>query len=128
MHDRVRGPRSTRHRSLDPDPQVWCRTKEQAPATTEVYLQSNLDKRLELIGGDATDLARQKGTWTTTFGIFDSFGNEHTLQIGFQRSELPNQWLATVNIISEDETIIPDVSIATEGRNCLLYTSPSPRD
>lgn len=92
-------------------------TKEQATATTEVYLQSNLDKRLELIGGDATDLDRQKGTWTTTFGIFDSFGNEHTLQIGFQRSELPNQWLATVNIISEDETIIPDVSIATEGRN-----------
>ena len=40
-----------------------------------------------------------KGTWSTEFKIYDSFGNEHNLNVSFTRvPDTPNQWRATVLI------------------------------
>ena len=71
--------------------------KDPAFATTEVNFASNLDKRTPLIpaGAGAEDI--QKGTWTTTHDIYDSFGKVHKLQVSFTKvAGIANRWQATV--------------------------------
>ena len=80
--------------------------KDPARATTEVMIASNLDKRTAVIpaGADPDSQAVREGTWTTTFDIFDSFGNAHKLQIDFTRDPLTaNRWRAEVAVDPEAE-------------------------
>ncbi|MCQ2572396.1 MAG: flagellar hook protein FlgE [Treponema sp.] len=74
-------------------------SKDPAKETTNVKYACNLNKNAPEIleGASAADVA--KGTWNTEQKIYDSFGNEHNLNISFRRVVgNPNQWEATVNI------------------------------
>ncbi|MDR2537976.1 MAG: flagellar hook protein FlgE [Treponema sp.] len=80
-------------------------SKDPARATTEVDFACNLDKRMPVIPAEgATPLQVREGTWTTQIKVYDSFGQEHTLQVEFTRSQdpaLPNQWNANVTVDPE---------------------------
>ncbi|MDR3304021.1 MAG: flagellar hook protein FlgE [Treponema sp.] len=81
-------------------------SKDPAKSTTMVNFACNLDKRLPVIPEDANDLQRRQGTWTTTIKVYDSFGEVHSLQVAFTRSQdpaLPNQWNAQVVVDPEEE-------------------------
>ncbi len=78
--------------------------KDEASPTTEVYLASNLDKRTPLIPAGAGAEEILEGTWSTSFDIYDSFGNIHTLQINFTRVPgVNNRWQAEVIVDPEAE-------------------------
>ena len=71
--------------------------KDPASATTEVSFASNLDKRTPLIPVGAGAEDTQKGTWTTTHDIYDSFGKVHKLQVNFTKvAGIANRWRAEV--------------------------------
>lgn len=81
--------------------------KDPASETSQVFLACNLDKRTPVIPPDAGPRDTLEGTWSTTFDIYDSFGNEHTLQIDFTRVPgIENRWQA-------DVTVDPESDIAT---------------
>jgi flagellar hook protein FlgE len=81
--------------------------KDPASQTSQVYLACNLDKRTPVIPPDAGPRDTLEGTWSTTFDIYDSFGNEHTLQIDFTRVPgIENRWQAEV-------TVDPEAEVAT---------------
>jgi flagellar hook protein FlgE len=78
--------------------------KDPASETSQVYLACNLDKRTPVIPPDAGPRDTLEGTWSTTFDIYDSFGNEHTLQIDFTRVPgIENRWQADVTVDPESE-------------------------
>lgn len=78
--------------------------KDPASATTEVYLASNLDKRVAVIPPGAGPAETLQGTWTVDKTIYDSFGNTHTMRINFTKAVgAPNSWDAIVTI-DPDET------------------------
>ncbi len=86
------------------DIQIPIGSKDPAQATTEVELACNLDKRTPLIPAGAGPADTQEGTWQTTFEVYDSFGQEHTLQVQFTRVEgFENRWEAEVTIDPEAE-------------------------
>lgn len=71
--------------------------KDPASATSQVDLMCNLDKRTPVIAPGATPADVEAGTWTVDKTIFDSFGNEHTMQINFTRVPgAQNSWRAQV--------------------------------
>lgn len=79
-------------------------SKDPASETTEVNLACNLDKRTPIIPPGAGAQETLDGTWTTSFDIYDNFGEVHTLQINFTRVEdLQNRWEAEVVIDPESE-------------------------
>ena len=72
-------------------------SKDPAKATENVNFACNLNKNTPEIleGASPEDIAR--GTWSTEQKIYDSFGNEHMLNVSFTRVVgNPNQWQATV--------------------------------
>ena len=74
-------------------------SKDPAKETTNVNFACNLNKNTPEIleGASADDI--YKGTWGTEQKIYDSFGNEHTLSVSFQRVPgNPNRWRATVQV------------------------------
>jgi len=74
-------------------------TKIEARATTNVNYACNLDKRLPEIAEGASAADVMKSTWATEFQVYDSFGQEHTLNVSFTRVPgTNNQWQATVNV------------------------------
>ena len=96
------------------DLQIPIGAKDPAQATTEVFMASNLDKRLPEIPPGASALDTQRGTWTTTFDVFDSFGNTHTLQVNFKKVVgLPNQWNAEV--VVDPASIVPTNTLVDVG-------------
>ena len=79
--------------------------KDPAAATTEVQLSSNLDKRMPEIPAGATAKTVRQGTWSTSFDIFDAFGNAHQLQINFTKViGIANRWQAQVVVDPEADT------------------------
>jgi flagellar hook protein FlgE len=78
--------------------------KDPARATTEVNFACNLDKRLPEIPEDPSQLQIRQGTWGTTIKVYDSFGDEHILQVEFSRVPgAPNSWNAAVAVDPENE-------------------------
>ncbi len=72
-------------------------SKDPASATTMVNLACNLDKRTPLIPEGAGPQAQIEGTWSTSFDIYDSFGDKHILQVNFTRDPAAqNRWQARV--------------------------------
>ena len=79
--------------------------KDPAKATENVKFACNLNKNTPEIPEGASDADRLKGTWETETKVYDSFGNEHTLNVSFQRvTGTDNQWRATVNVDPDAET------------------------
>ncbi|MDR1985836.1 MAG: flagellar hook protein FlgE [Treponema sp.] len=74
-------------------------SKDPARATTMVNFACNLDKRIPVIPEEATALDIQRGTWNTTIKIYDTFGEEHILQVEFTRVPgTANSWNAAVAV------------------------------
>jgi flagellar hook protein FlgE len=80
-------------------------SKDPARATTNVLFACNLDKRIPEIPADPTGLQVRQGTWATAIKIFDTFGQEHILQVEFTRVPgTQNSWNASVAVDPEFET------------------------
>jgi len=74
-------------------------SKDPAKATQNINFACNLNKNTPEIPENPTEADIAKGTWNTEFKIYDSFGNEHLLNVNFTRVRgNPNQWTATVQI------------------------------
>jgi flagellar hook protein FlgE len=79
--------------------------KDPAAATTQVELACNLDKRTPEIPPGAAPQTILDGTWSSTFDIYDSFGNVHQLQVNFTKVlGIANRWQAEV-IVDPDAEI-----------------------
>ncbi|NNM68164.1 MAG: flagellar hook protein FlgE [Spirochaetales bacterium] len=96
------------HPAEDPtDLTIPIGNKDPAHATENVYLACNLDKRTPVLGPTASDTDKAKDIWEIDKTIYDSFGNTHRLVINLQRDpnapNVPNQWLATVQIDPQDK-------------------------
>ncbi|MDR1030049.1 MAG: flagellar hook protein FlgE [Treponema sp.] len=79
-------------------------SKDPARATTMVNFACNLDKRIPEIPEGATALDIQRGTWNTSIKIYDTFGEEHILQVEFTRIPgTANSWNATVAVDPQAE-------------------------
>lgn len=77
-------------------------SKDPAKATQNVNFACNLNKNTPEIQEGANEAEVAKGTWSTEFKIYDTFGNEHNLNVSFARVVgTPNQWQATVLIDPE---------------------------
>jgi len=88
--------------------------KDPAAATTEVELACNLDKRTPEIPAGAAPQTIMDGTWSTTFDIYDSFGNVHQLQVNFTRVVgIANRWQAEVRVDPDAE--VPTNTLAEIG-------------
>jgi flagellar hook protein FlgE len=78
--------------------------KDPAAATTEVELACNLDKRTPEIPPGAAPQTILDGTWSTTFDIYDSFGNVHQLRVNFTKVVgIANRWQAEVLVDPDAE-------------------------
>ncbi|GHV85283.1 flagellar hook protein FlgE [Spirochaetia bacterium] len=72
-------------------------SKDPARATTQVNFACNLDKRLPELPENPTQAQIRASTWRTAINIYDSFGEEHVLQVEFTRVPgVNNSWNATV--------------------------------
>jgi flagellar hook protein FlgE len=79
-------------------------SKDPARATTQVNFACNLDKRIPEIPEAPTQLQIRQGTWNTAIKVFDSFGDEHILQVEFTRVQgTNNTWTAAVTVDPENE-------------------------
>ena len=80
-------------------------TKDPAKATQNVDFACNLNKNTPEILDGASEADIAKGTWATEQKIYDSFGNQHMLNVSFTRVVgNPNQWEVTVNVNPDGET------------------------
>jgi len=78
--------------------------KEPARATTLVNFACNLDKRMEIMPEGTTEQEARAYTWGTTIEVFDSFGEEHILQVEFTRvPDTVNTWSAAVIVDPQNE-------------------------
>jgi flagellar hook protein FlgE len=67
-----------------------------------VNFACNLDKRIPEVPENPTEAELRRGTWTTAIEIYDSFGQEHILQIQFTRVPGQNNvWNAAVLVDPE---------------------------
>jgi flagellar hook protein FlgE len=79
-------------------------SKDPARATTMIDFACNLDKRIPEIPDNATALEVRQGTWSTAIKVYDSFGDEHTLQVEFTRvADTANSWNAAVVVDPESD-------------------------
>jgi flagellar hook protein FlgE len=99
-------------------------SKDPASATSEVYLACNLDKRTPLIPIGAGDAQVLEGTWSTSFDIYDSFGDAHTLLVNFTRVPgLQNRWQAEVQVdpeLEEPTNALVEVGAANNTTNTFI--------
>jgi len=73
--------------------------KDPAKATTMIQFACNLDKRIPELPENPTGAQVRDATWSTTQKIYDSFGEEHDLQVQFTRVPgTANSWNATVTV------------------------------
>ena len=78
--------------------------KDPARATTVVNFACNLDKRLPELPENPTGDQVLRSTWSTTIKVYDSFGDEHDLQVEFSRVPgTPNSWNANVIVNPQSE-------------------------
>ncbi len=74
-------------------------SKISAKETATVNYRCNLDKRTPEIAEGASQADILKSTWGTDFQVYDSFGQQHTLNVSFTRVPgTNNQWDATVTV------------------------------
>ncbi len=83
-------------------------SKDPAKATTDISFACNLDKATPEIPVGATVAEIEKGTWATSFDVYDSFGRVHKLQANFQK--VPG----TANRWQVDVAIDPDAAVGDE--------------
>jgi flagellar hook protein FlgE len=76
--------------------------KDPARATSTVNFACNLDKRIPELPENPTEAETNRSTWTTAIKIYDSFGQDHILQVQFTRVPgVNNTWNAAVVVDPE---------------------------
>ncbi|GMO56896.1 MAG: flagellar hook protein FlgE [Treponemataceae bacterium] len=99
MAREMNGERVIQTASTPEDIVIPVGSKDLPRATTNVDYACNLDKNTPEILDGATDADVAKGTWSTEFKVYDSYGRDHTLSVSFAKVPgVPNQWQATLNI------------------------------
>jgi flagellar hook protein FlgE len=79
-------------------------SKDPAKATTAINFACNLDKRIPEVPENPTAKQIMDGTWSTQIKVYDSFGDEHVLQVEFTRVPgTNNSWNAAVIVDPENE-------------------------
>jgi flagellar hook protein FlgE len=79
-------------------------SKDPARATTMVNFACNLDKRTPEIPENASLRETMEGTWNTAIKIYDTFGQEHILQVSLTKVPgINNSWSAAVTVDPENE-------------------------
>jgi len=79
-------------------------SKDPAKATTTVNFACNLDKRIPEIPENPTGKQMLDGTWATQIEVYDSFGDQHILQVEFTRVPgANNSWNAAVIVDPANE-------------------------
>jgi flagellar hook protein FlgE len=81
--------------------------KDPAKVTENVFFTCNLDKRTPLIPAGSQPGSEDviRGTWMTSFEIFDSFGRAHKLQVNFERDlNVANRWRVSTQVDPDGET------------------------
>ncbi len=77
--------------------------KDEPKATTTVQYMCNLNKNTPEIPENANDEQISEGTWRTSIKIYDTYGNEHSLEMNFQKvTGNPNQWRVTTTVDPEN--------------------------
>jgi flagellar hook protein FlgE len=78
--------------------------KDPAKATTSVNFACNLDKRIPELPENPTEAEIRRGTWATAIKVYDSFGQDHLMQVEFTRVPgTNNSWTAAVVVDPESE-------------------------
>jgi flagellar hook protein FlgE len=103
--------------------------KDPARATTNVNFACNIDKRIPEIPEDPSALQVREGTWVSSIEVFDSFGQDHVLQVEFTRVPgVNNSWNATVTVDPQSDPPanaaigLGDAAPATGGPNVFNVT------
>ena len=79
-------------------------SKDPAKATQNINFACNLNKNTAVYDENGTDAEKAKNSWNTEFKIYDSFGNEHLLNVTFRRvGDEPNLWEGTVIVDPETD-------------------------
>ncbi len=96
--------------------------KDPARATQLVEIASNLNKNTPILGQNPSQSDLMAGTWSTSYDIYDSFGNTHELRVSYRRDPAtPNEWIGSVEINPGDDAQQPQLQIggvaAAEGDN-----------
>ena len=98
-------------------------TKNAAEATTLVRYRSNLNALTPVISANADEESIQKGTWRTSIDVYDSQGNKQELQMNLTKNvdangvEIANEWIATLNVIDEQNRPVNDIISQVDGNN-----------
>jgi len=78
--------------------------KDPAKATTRVNFACNLDKRIPELSENPTGDEVLRATWSTSVIIYDSFGDQHNMQVQFTRVPgTANSWNASVTVNPQNE-------------------------
>ncbi|MCH5290922.1 MAG: flagellar hook protein FlgE [Treponema sp.] len=84
--------------------------KDPPKATENVHYFCNLNKNTPIIPENATPDQVAAGTWQTSVTIYDSYGNEHIVQMNYTRvADNPNQWNVEIDVD-------PQADVPTETR------------
>jgi len=110
MAETVNGTQVVRTSATPTDLTIPIGQKDPPHATENVHYFCNLNKNTPEITDPNDQLQVVNGTWQTEFDIYDSYGNNHQLQMNFQKVVgNPNQWTVTVNVD-------PAAEVATDTR------------
>ena len=89
--------------------------KDPARATQLVEIASNLNKNTPILGQNPSQSDLMAGTWSTSYDIYDSFGNTHELRVSYRRDPAtPNEWIGSVEINPGDDAQQPQLQIGGE--------------
>ena len=100
------------------------RTKtKQLEGTTEIVLLTNL----ELPEGDKHRFG-YFGYWDSIWDDGSTIGNYRYLRFEGEQYNTPPTIEAIADVVSNEDETVAEIELIAEDKDCLLYTSPSPRD
>ncbi len=99
MAEDVNGRQVLRTSSTPTDLVIPVGQKDPPKATENVRYFCNLNKNTPEIPENPTADQILEGTWQTEINIYDTYGNEHQVQMNFSKVPgNPNQWTVSVNV------------------------------
>ncbi len=99
MAESVNGRQVLRTSSTPTDLVIPVGQKDPPKATENVRYFCNLNKNTPEIPENPTADQILEGTWQTEINIYDTYGNEHQVQMNFSKVPgNPNQWAVNVNV------------------------------
>ena len=99
MAEEINGQNIVQNSATPTDLVIPVGQKDPPRATENVHYFCNLNKNTPEIPENPTADQVAAGTWQTSVKIYDTYGNEHVVQMDYQRVRgNPNQWTVTINV------------------------------